>query len=144
MTDKPIQKTTRAIIFHNNKILLGQRNANDRAFPSKWCLPGGKVDEGENEEISIIREVLEETGIKVRSLKHYFKDIEVGKDFLWENFYFIAELESEIEMRIIEEDGESFQELRWVDNNQIVGMELAFDHKEIIIRFFEEHKIVEN
>lgn len=47
-------------------------------------------------------------------------------------------------MRIIEEDGESFQELRWVDNNQIVGMELAFGHKEIIIRFFEEHKIVEN
>lgn len=82
MTDKPIQKTTRAIIFHNNKILLGQRNANDRAFPSEWCLPGGKVDEGEDEKISIIREVLEETGIEVTSLNLYFSDIEVGKDFL--------------------------------------------------------------
>jgi ADP-ribose pyrophosphatase YjhB (NUDIX family) len=43
------------------RILLTRRSDNGR-----WCLPGGHVDPGENVEEACIREVLEETGLKVK------------------------------------------------------------------------------
>lgn len=52
-----------AAIFNpsRQKILLTRRTDN-----GLWCLPGGKIEPGENVEEACIREVLEETGLCVR------------------------------------------------------------------------------
>jgi 8-oxo-dGTP pyrophosphatase MutT (NUDIX family) len=52
-----------AIIFDpsGRKILLTQRSDNGR-----WCLPSGRMDPGETVEEACIREVWEETGLKVK------------------------------------------------------------------------------
>lgn len=51
-----------AIIFDNQRhILLTQRADNGR-----WCLPGGRVSPGETLPEACEREVLEETGLRVR------------------------------------------------------------------------------
>ncbi len=50
-----------------NELLLLRRSNNDSFEPNKWCLPGGKLEEGETIKQAVIREVLEETNIKLKS-----------------------------------------------------------------------------
>ena len=64
MTYKSPGLTTDGVIFKNNEILLIKRN-ND-PFKGKWALPGGYVEYGEKVEDAVVREVLEETGIKTK------------------------------------------------------------------------------
>jgi mutator protein MutT len=56
-----------AVIIHDGKVLLTKRG-NEPGY-GKWGLPGGVVELGEKVEEAIIREVYEETGIKVEPLK---------------------------------------------------------------------------
>ncbi len=50
-----------AIFDSEGRVLLTRRADNDQ-----WCLPGGGMDAGESAEEACIREVLEETGLRVR------------------------------------------------------------------------------
>jgi ADP-ribose pyrophosphatase YjhB (NUDIX family) len=54
---------TNAVVFdaERRKVLLTRRADN-----GQWCLPGGHVDPGETVSESCVREVLEETGLRVR------------------------------------------------------------------------------
>lgn len=49
----------------NGRCLLLKRSASSKGNPGKWDLPGGKVDAGENFEEALIREVAEETGLRI-------------------------------------------------------------------------------
>lgn len=60
--------TVAAVVFHmvlpthKNVVLLGQRAKKDDGY-GLWCLPGGKLEEGEHAEAAAIRELYEETQI---------------------------------------------------------------------------------
>jgi 8-oxo-dGTP diphosphatase len=49
----------------NGKILILKRSTNSKTNPGKWELPGGKVDQGESFDQALIREVYEETNLKI-------------------------------------------------------------------------------
>lgn len=53
------------VVIHQNKVLLVLRNQ----APAKdmWAIPGGSVDLGESLQAAAEREVLEETGLRVRA-----------------------------------------------------------------------------
>lgn len=36
-----------------------------KIFPNAWVLPGGHIDNGESLEEGVVREILEETGIRI-------------------------------------------------------------------------------
>jgi len=56
----------RALITdEDNKILILKRSVDTKTNPGKWELPGGKVDQGEPFDKALIREVLEETHLKI-------------------------------------------------------------------------------
>lgn len=56
----------RALIFDDDgKILILKRSTESKTNPGKWELPGGKVDQGEDFDKALIREVYEETGLKI-------------------------------------------------------------------------------
>jgi 8-oxo-dGTP diphosphatase len=57
-------KVTCAIILKDKKILVVQRSENMK-LPLKWEFPGGKMENGENEENCIKREIREELNIEI-------------------------------------------------------------------------------
>ncbi len=57
---------TAAVIVQNDKILCVQRNENKFDYISKkWEFPGGKVEENEQIENTIKREILEELNVEI-------------------------------------------------------------------------------
>ena len=55
-----------AVIIKNNKALIIQRNKDEKIFPSMWELPSGKKEPLEDPIKSLLREVKEEVGLKVK------------------------------------------------------------------------------
>ena len=70
MIDYVFGLSVRALLAdENNKILILKRSTESKTNPGKWELPGGKVDQGESFDQALIREVYEETQLKI-SLEH--------------------------------------------------------------------------
>src|SRR5580693_3899150 len=61
--DRPILGVG-ALIFRGDSILLVERGR--EPLKGYWSLPGGLVETGEKLETAIVREVFEETGLRVR------------------------------------------------------------------------------
>ena len=60
----PIRLATRAIIVQNDRLLLV--NAFPGGVSDLWCAPGGGAEQGASLPDNLIREVFEETGLRVR------------------------------------------------------------------------------
>lgn len=54
-----------ALITHQGKILIAQR-PEGKAQALLWEFPGGKVEPGESPEESLVREIEEELGVRIR------------------------------------------------------------------------------
>lgn len=57
-----------ALIEKNGKILMGKKVKNIGPYPNTWHLPGGGIEEGESFKEAVRREVMEETGLKIRNI----------------------------------------------------------------------------
>ena len=55
----------KAAIFQNGKLLIVQRDKNEKVAGGTWECPGGKVEFGEDLETALKREVIEETGLNI-------------------------------------------------------------------------------
>ena len=107
--------------------LLLIRRKND-PFKGSWALPGGFVDEGEDLDAAALRELEEETGVKVtcvEQLKAYGKpDRDPRHHTISVAFFaFVADDTN----ATAADDAEDAQ---WFDINELP--KLAFDHAEII------------
>jgi len=69
---KPIPHYTVSVglIFKENKILIGKRRES-QMLGGLWELPGGKQSENETVEQAVIREIYEETGLKLKITKNF-------------------------------------------------------------------------
>ena len=66
MSVKPFVLCVRMIIFdQQGHILLLRRSPTSKTNPSRWELPGGKIEPGEPFDDALRREILEETGFTV-------------------------------------------------------------------------------
>ncbi|MCX6671592.1 MAG: NUDIX hydrolase [Euryarchaeota archaeon] len=74
MTLRSPALTVDGILIEDGSILLIQRK--HPPFQAKWALPGGFVEYGEKTEDALIREMFEETGlkIKIRALLGVYSD----------------------------------------------------------------------
>ena len=66
MAEKPFRLSIKVVIFDDaRRCLVLKRSRHSKGNPGKWDLPGGKVDSGEDIERALIREVMEETGLRI-------------------------------------------------------------------------------
>lgn len=56
-----------SLLTYKNRFILIKKGKGP--YKGRWDLPGGKIDFGETPKEALIREIMEETGLKVRSAK---------------------------------------------------------------------------
>ena len=62
-----------AVIFdREGRVLIALRPKEDRWMPAKWALIGGKLNDGESPIQAVIREVEEETTLKIKNPTEFY------------------------------------------------------------------------
>ncbi len=128
-----VKAAVETLIIKGNKILLTKRNVNPEK--DKWCIPGGHIDIGETPEEAIIREIKEETDliIKPQFLTYYnayLPSLKVHALVL----LFVCNPKGEIKIN------EESSEFGWFTKEEALKLNLAFNNKDIIIKYFQEKK----
>jgi len=96
------------------KILIGRRE-NDPYIPKlTWCFPGGRLNNGDEVDRALKKQIKEKTGYEVKNLGAVFSKIMNEKEDLI-LIYFLTEVFSGQE----KPDGNKIKELKWVDPEEI-------------------------
>ncbi len=113
-----------AVVFKNNRVLLVRRGQ----APSEdlWAIPGGSVEIGETLQQAAEREILEETGVKIRAGKpiYTFDVIDRDEDGKIRFHYVIVDLAADY----VSGDpraGDDAAEARWVSAHEVNGLEVS-------------------
>jgi len=123
-------KTATAIIeLPNSNILLVKRAT--VPFKGYWALPGGRVDVGETVEQTVVREVKEETGLKVRIVRKIGDYHERGvQDGIEYEYYPACFLVKPVGGEIKKQEKE-IEEIK-IANLKEIPKRLAFEHASMI------------
>lgn len=114
----------------NNKILLTKRERDP--FKGRWSVPGGvgALEEEDNYEKAAVREVERDLGVefinpKLFSREHENQGVPVTKLFYYGN----------IKEEPIIVSTKTISEIKWFDFDEIEGLDLAFNDKEVLEKF---------
>ncbi|CAM3707633.1 (deoxy)nucleoside triphosphate pyrophosphohydrolase [Elizabethkingia occulta] len=106
------------VIFNEGRILLCRRKP-EKSLGGYWEFPGGKIEVGETEEESLVRELQEELGIKV-DIGKYFKTVVHNYDtFTIELVAYICRSEQSVCV-LTDHD-----EYKWVEKSELLNWKLA-------------------
>lgn len=110
------------IIIHNvvkndGKILMLKRASNVPNLPNFWDIPGGSLEDGEDLTIGVIRETIEETGIKTTNpeIFHYFANYENSKEMHYITIFFSSDFVS----GDVIINPEEHQDYKWINISDI-------------------------
>ena len=105
------------ILNQNKKILLIERAAHD-SFPGMWEMPGGKLEFTEQPAQGALREVFEETQLKVRCLQPISVYSSFKKQYLKQvvRIAFLCEMEDNQQQVHLSPDHSNFN---WADLNEL-------------------------
>jgi 8-oxo-dGTP pyrophosphatase MutT (NUDIX family) len=124
----------RAIITDDEgRVLLGLRARGQGA--NQWALVGGKPDNSETPVATIKREVSEELGVGFEPV-FYLQRVDDITDpqHPWHVYYFTGHVLGEI---TIKED--EIKEVKYFSKEEVMALDIAFDHKERLLDFFKSH-----
>ena len=128
--------TVDALIIAGHKkpksLLLIRRAA--QPFKEKWALPGGFINMDETLEKACIRELFEETGLRVKKLDQFKAFDAIGRDPRHRTisvvFYSFLDNEPDVS------GNDDATEARWFPLDGLPP--LAFDHEDIVRQFLKE------
>ena len=91
----------RAVIRHNNKFLvIKEYKAVDY---NVWNFPGGRIDEGEDLETCIIRELKEEVNLDANSVEIFHQgEYDYGDNGLWKGYFCFCNVDNVADVKIME------------------------------------------
>ena len=76
------------VLRKNNKFYI-QKRSSKGLLADLWEFPGGKIEKGETPEDAVHREIMEEVGIKIKSVKpfmnlvHFYTDFKIYLNVFW-------------------------------------------------------------
>ena len=107
----------RGIVLRDDRLLLSYETVT-----GQWMLPGGGLEDGEDERACCIREVAEETGILIRPSECVFEIDEYYEDWKWINRYFFGTIAGRAHVRLTAREKEAGMEPRWLPVDEILGI----------------------
>lgn len=110
------------VVNSQNEVLLIKRKKVETGRSGEkltWAFPGGKILKGESREECVVREVLDETGYKVRPIKQI--NLKSHPSFPVIIAYFLCELESDRPLQPPTQPWE-IEEIRWVKPSEIKSL----------------------
>lgn len=116
-------------VIRNTKgeILLLERSYQDDFMPGKWCLPGGKIEDGESPMIAAERELYEETGIDLVERLSFITKIEKEDCII---YYFEGLLENPTPTVLDNEEHYKQQFVNWIE---LSTYDLIFDLGDVLM-----------
>lgn len=127
--DKPIRKAVRCYLIKDNKVVVTKyKESNKKA--GYYEIPGGKIEEGETPEQTAIREMKEETGLKIRNLKYRGNMTIEYPNRIFDFDVFICN-ECEGKLQDFEENTSE-----WIEINELLKKEKILSNIMILDRFF--------
>ena len=120
-----------ALIFDGNRILLVERG--NPPLAGYWSLPGGCVEAGEQLEAALVREVFEETGLRVRteSIATVFERIMPDDSARCEYHYVLVDFYCTIEGGALR-PGDDSHDVAWFSLESLGGISLTAGTREVI------------
>lgn len=85
-----IIKVVCGIIFKDDLVLICRRKP-EKSLGGYWEFPGGKIEDSESYEESLLRELIEELNLKVEIKEHFFDTVHHYDDSAIELISFICE-----------------------------------------------------
>ncbi len=134
----PTQIAVRAILLNDEGKVMLTKRASGTYEEGRWCLVGGKPDKGEKLEDAVVRETEEEVGIMF-SPSSYYAEIEnpdTSSGQRWITHYFIGYTDALPKHLRIE--GTEVSEADFFSQTDLQEMDIAFDHRDVLMRYFEE------
>jgi len=97
---------SRAVILNKkkDKVLLIKKNSKQKIGASNWLLPGGTLEFNEEIELSLIREIKEETNLEIINLQLLASKKMIINDTHWLGIYFLVNIENEDELINVEKN----------------------------------------
>lgn len=111
----------------DSKVFVARRSINKKLSPGEWETIGGKIEENESPEECIEREIREELGVKILSLK-FFKDYELNRNI---TRVFVVKLSNP---PIPNE--KDFMDFGWFLRDEIKNMNFALNCRDRILDYF--------
>lgn len=107
----------RAVVMKDGMLLLSYETKT-----GQWQLPGGGLEDGEDEKACCIRETAEETGVLVEPSECFLEIDEYYEDFKWVNRYFVCRETGKTEMRLTLREKAVGMEPRWMPFEEILSV----------------------
>ena len=125
-----------AVIICNGKILLERRK--NEPGKGKWSIPGGLVELGESAEETVIREVMEETGLEVEApmLIDVVHNVTMDENGKVEYHFVIVDYFVKLKGGVLEASSDA-AELEWVQLSAVENYDLT----ESIREFFSRNSV---
>lgn len=122
-----------SVIIMNGKILILKRSPNVRSYSGMWGLCSGKIKPNEKPEIAAIREIYEETGIKVSRSTKTMDPIFVRENrIIWKVIPFLFYIENQNVKLNCENN-----EYKFVNYDELIQLNLVDKTVEIIKKFLK-------
>ena len=138
MTKKIVQKIVLGgVVIKDGRVLILQRHKDEEVYPNIWELPSGKRELLELTEISLIREVKEETNLDVEIIvpisvfDYQIKKPEEIRDSIQINFLVKPLNNQEV---LLSKEHQAFA---WIDKNEINNFNITKATKKVIKKAFK-------